>query len=49
MRTNNLGPKKQNKAGYTHTKVYNNETTFKTTLLQESLNIFKKKIVVEAS
>lgn len=27
MRTNNLGTKKQNQVGYTHTRVYNNETT----------------------
>ena len=41
MRTNNLGTKKYNQAGYTHTKVYNNETTLKGTLLLESLK--KKK------
>ena len=47
MRTNNLGTKKQNQAGYTHTKVYNNETTFKTTLLQESLNIYNNKKLLQ--
>ena len=46
MRTNNLGTKKQNQAGCTHTKVYNNETTLKGTLLLESLK--KKNPVVQA-
>ena len=47
MRTNNLGTKKYNQAGCTHTKVYNNETTLKGTLLLESLKK-KKNPVVQA-
>ena len=45
MRPNNLGTKKQDQVSYTHTEVYNNETTVKSTLQLESLNIyiFKKK------
>ena len=51
MRPNNLGTKKQDQVSYTHTEVYNNETTVKSTLQLESLNIyiFKKNTVEEAS
>ena len=40
MRPNNLGTKKQNQVSYTHTEVYNNETTVKSTLRLESQFIY---------